>query len=373
MKKITEFFQANSYRGRFLVAVLCLVLLLVVYPIQIGHKLITKEENNINFQKVLNIDSQEIINDKLYVKDNKVYANFIRKTKVFDKDNFTNTIDEFNQLNGNLTTPIYIKYGVSDKVMVEQNGNVKTDYDKSQVKYMGENYLKINENLLFDKDKLLEQNKKMIVIELYGDVDRTQIKDNDLPKFVINFHVSSLLDYIDISNLEYDIYNIKNNPELSKTYSKWIYKQVLNPTIFTSYVSDSENKTQTYNLVKTINENNVLDVIISLYNVKNNILINFMEVNKTLNYNNKELKNINYNIYKNIMETYSNVELNQYESYVKYISNLTKENDRFLEKELEEYLKNISPDDKKYSQYYDNVDMYSLLDKIYILSYLSVN
>lgn len=366
--------STNVYKGRLFLGCF-LILLLLIWLVGLIYHRNTQEHYNDNFQRFLDIDEQQIMNDKMYIKDNKVVATFHRRV-ISNINTYEVVTYSQEELEGKLSTPIYMKYGTTNEDFIDgTHGFIDSSkYKRNKINYIGENYMKIGENELFDMSKIDEQNKdKYVIIELYGNVNANQANESKVPKDIIYFHISELQEYIDIKDLDKQLYKIKNDKKLSKKYSKWLYQQEINPQII-SQIFDNQVDTNAKYKIKTlsskINQNNVLDIVEELYTVQQKLMINYGEISQVLQPN----LNLNYYRYLYMRDTYYNKnEVLKLVLYTNALTGFNSADDRDLDKVIDKFTSNISSEDPKYKLYFDLSDTLNKQQKAYILWYCSVN
>lgn len=366
--------STNVYKGRLFLGCF-LILLLLIWLVGLIYHRNTQEHYNDNFQRFLDIDEQQIMNDKMYIKDNKVVATFHRRV-ISNINTYEVVTYSQEELEGKLSTPIYMKYGTTNEDFIDgTHGFIdNSKYKRNKINYIGENYMKIGENELFDMSKIDEQNKdKYVIIELYGNVNANQANESKVPKDIIYFHISELQEYIDIKDLDKQLYKIKNDKKLSKKYSKWLYQQEINPQII-SQIFDNQVDTNAKYKIKTlsseINQNNVLDIVEELYTVQQKLMINYGEISQVLQPN----LNLNYYRYLYMRDTYYNKnEVLKLVLYTNAVTGFNNADDRDLDKVIDKFTSNISSEDSKYKLYFDLSDTLNKQQKAYILWYCSVN
>lgn len=374
LDNIKKSLSTNVYKGRLFLGCF-LILLLLIWLVGLIYHRNTQEHYNDNFQRFLDIDEQQIMNDKMYIKDNKVVATFHRRV-ISNINTYEVVTYSQEELEGKLSTPIYMKYGTTNEDFIDgTHGFIDSSkYKRNKINYIGENYMKIGENELFDMSKIDEQNKdKYVIIELYGNVNANQANESKVPKDIIYFHISELQEYIDIKDLDKQLYKIKNDKKLSKKYSKWLYQQEINPQII-SQIFDNQVDTNAKYKIKTlsskINQNNVLDIVEELYTVQQKLMINYGEISQVLQPN----LNLNYYRYLYMRDTYYNKnEVLKLVLYTNALTGFNSADDRDLDKVIDKFTSNISSEDPKYKLYFDLSDTLNKQQKAYILWYCSVN
>ena len=355
------------------------LVIIILYLVGCVQSLMTYTPTFYNYQEKIIVGGQEIVPLKIYKKDNNVVLDIDVITNQEDTDNVKKHYNTTNEplmetyKKKEITSPIYYQIYTSNDVYAKNKTEQNTNFNFYKTLKINDGYLRSGDNNIIDLSLENNQNlNKYIYIYLFDNLKINAWNSDIKPTQIIQFDSKYLLDYVDVSNYINELNYLKTNNEIIKKYEKWIYYNELNERLISTYFSTKQTNINASFIqkLKTINKNNVLEVIDYLILNNQKFLQKYKEILSITNGNGI------YVIDKKL-EEYSPIKINNLIFYLKNMEVYkTVINDRInteYEKIIKENEQNLNDKNEKYKKYLDLKEGLSIEQKYNYLLYLINN